>query len=136
MQITPLIAVHATAALLALGLGPFAIWARKGALQRPKLHRAFGYGWVTLMVVAATSAIFISDPVVPNIAGFSPIHILIPVVFFSLYKAFRHLALGNIKAHRYYMTSLYIGACVGAGVFTLLPNRVFGKLVWGSLGLA
>ena len=52
MQFTPLIAVHMTAALGAVALGPVALWARKGATQRPKLHRAFGYAWVTLMVLA------------------------------------------------------------------------------------
>lgn len=42
MQFTPLIAVHMTAALGAVALGPVALWARKGTTQRPKLHRAFG----------------------------------------------------------------------------------------------
>ena len=47
--------------------GPVALWARKGATQRPKLHRAFGYAWVTLMVVTAFSALFILDRSLPNI---------------------------------------------------------------------
>ena len=42
-QLTPLIAVHATAAILAMLTGPVAIWARKGQPLRPRLHRAFGY---------------------------------------------------------------------------------------------
>ena len=69
MQLTPLIAVHMTAALGAVALGPVALWARKGATQRPKLHLAFGYAWVTLMVLAAVSAIFIRDFGLPNLAG-------------------------------------------------------------------
>ncbi|MEO8856790.1 MAG: hypothetical protein ABI343_07330 [Burkholderiaceae bacterium] len=45
MTLTPLIAVHMSAAVGALVLGPIALWARKGARQRPRLHRAFGYGF-------------------------------------------------------------------------------------------
>jgi uncharacterized membrane protein len=34
------------------------------------------------------------------------------------------------------MLGLYLGACIGAGVFTLLPSRILGQLVWGQwLGL-
>ena len=34
------------------------------------------------------------------------------------------------------MQNLYWQACVGAGVFTLLPGRYLGQLVWGQwLGL-
>jgi uncharacterized membrane protein len=35
MQLTPVIAIHMTAALGALVTGPIALWARKGAAQRP-----------------------------------------------------------------------------------------------------
>jgi uncharacterized membrane protein len=61
MQLTPIIAIHMSAALGALVLGPVALWARKGRTQRPRLHRAFGYAWVTLMLATALSAIFIRD---------------------------------------------------------------------------
>ncbi|HYF41758.1 MAG TPA: DUF2306 domain-containing protein, partial [Ramlibacter sp.] len=50
MQLTPLIAIHLSAALGAIATGPVALWARKGRVQRPRLHRAFGYAWVTLML--------------------------------------------------------------------------------------
>ncbi|MEY4537538.1 MAG: hypothetical protein RL171_1689, partial [Pseudomonadota bacterium] len=59
-SLTPLIAVHMTAAISATIIGPFAMWARLGMTKRPKLHRAFGYAWVTMMLVTAISAIFIS----------------------------------------------------------------------------
>ncbi len=130
MQLTPLIAVHMTAALAAIALGPVALWARKGATQRPKLHRAFGYGWVTMMVVAAISAIFIRDYGLPNLAGYTPIHVFVPVTFYFLFRAFQSLAKGNIASHRAAMQKLYISACLVAGVFTLLPNRYLGNLVF------
>lgn len=136
MQLTPLIAVHMTAALGAVLTGPVALWARRGRTQRPKLHRAFGYAWVTLMVVTAVSAIFIRDYSLPNIAGYTPIHLLVPITLASLFGAFWHLARGNVAGHRWVMQKLYFGACVVAGAFTLLPQRYLGRLVWGSLGLA
>jgi uncharacterized membrane protein len=135
MQLTPLIAVHLSAALSAVALGPVALWARKGRHPHPRLHRAFGYAWVTMMVVAATSAIFIRDHGLPNIAGYTPIHLLVPVTLVTLFLAFRHLARGDIRRHRANMVGLYVGACVVAGGFTLLPSRYLGGLLWRGLGL-
>ena len=132
MQLTPLIAIHMTAALTAICLGPIALWARKGSMQRPKLHRAFGYAWVTMMTVAAISAIFIRDYRLINIAGFTPIHLFVPVTFYFLFRAFQALARGNIAGHRKAMQRQYMSACLVAGAFTLLPNRYLGNLVWNQ----
>jgi uncharacterized membrane protein len=136
MSLTPEVTIHMTAAIGALVTGPVALWARRGAGQHPPLHRAFGYAWVTLMVIAAVSAVFIHGSKLPNIAGFSPVHILVPVTLLGLFASFRHLAKGNISKHRQLMRLLYWGACVTAGMFTLLPNRFLGSLLWGQLGLA
>ena len=100
MSMSPLIAVHMTAAITATVIGPFAMWARFGMTKRPKLHRAFGYAWVTMMLATAISAIFINSGLGFNLYGFSPIHLLVPLTFFSLYGAFRYLAQGNIIGHR------------------------------------
>lgn len=136
MDLTPTIAVHMTAALGALATGPVALWARRAGQQRPVLHRAFGYAWVTFMLVTALSAVFIRDHALPNIGGYTPIHLLVPVTLASLAAAFHQLAKGNVRGHRLVMQNLYLGACIVAGAFTLLPNRMLGRLVWGSLGLA
>jgi uncharacterized membrane protein len=133
MQLTPIIAVHMTAALAALVTGPVALWARLGAVKRPRLHRAFGYAWVTLMVVTAVSAMFIRDFRLPNLAGFTPIHLLVPATLAGLFGAFRALFKGDIAGHKKLMQRLYMGACVTAGAFTLLPGRYLGNLVWHDL---
>jgi uncharacterized membrane protein len=136
MNLTPLIAVHLSAALGSVALGPVALWARKGAKQRPRLHRAFGYAWVTLMAATAVSAIFVRDFHLPNLGGYTPIHLLVPVTLLALIGAFYALAKGNIRGHRATMQCLYGGACLVAGAFTLLPGRFLGQLVWGQwLGL-
>lgn len=137
MQMTPVIAIHLSAALAAVVVGPVALWARRGhgsahvgAKQRVRLHRAAGYAWTTLMLIAAVSGLFIRDFQLPNIAGYTPIHLLIPITLGSLFVAFRALLQGDIRRHRRWMTSLYIGACLVAGAFTLLPGRYLGQLVW------
>jgi uncharacterized membrane protein len=48
MPLTPEVTIHMSAAMGALITGPVALWARRGAGQHPRLHRAFGYAWVTL----------------------------------------------------------------------------------------
>jgi uncharacterized membrane protein len=142
MQLTPVIAVHLSAALLAVVTGPVALWARRGSTpvsqgtQRPRVHRAFGYAWVTLMIVTAVSALFIRDFQLPNLNGFTPIHLLIPVTIASLVGAFVALARRDISKHKKLMQRLYISACLITGLFTLLPGRYLGQLVWGQwLGL-
>lgn len=132
MQMTPTIAVHMTAALGALVLGPIALWTRLGRTQHPRLHRALGYAWVTLIVMTAISAIFIRDFRLPNIAGYTPIHLIVPAVFVGLYLAFTRLARKDFAGHRRSMQITYISACIVAGSFTLLPGRYLGQLVWGQ----
>ncbi|UUZ64062.1 DUF2306 domain-containing protein [Polaromonas sp. P1-6] len=135
MELTPLIAVHMTAAIVATAIGPVALWARMGRTQRPRLHRAFGYAWLTLMVITAISAIFIRDFTLPNIAGYTPIHLLVPFTLFGLFGAIVYMLRGDITRHRKTMQQVYIGACIVAGVFTLLPGRYLGRLLWTQLGL-
>ena len=53
-----------------------------------------------------------------------------------LVVAFGFLLRGNINGHRKTMQRLYLGACLVAGGFTLLPSRYLGQLLWGEwLGL-
>jgi uncharacterized membrane protein len=132
MQLTPIIALHMSAALAAVATGPVVLWARKGRLQRPWLHRAFGYIWVTLMVITALSAVFIRDFRLPNIAGYTPIHLFIPLALLGLIRAFQALAKGQIALHQKLMTRTYINACLVAGAFTLLPSRFLGQMLWSN----
>lgn len=136
MQITPAIAIHMTAALAALVIGPLAVWARRTRTQRPRLHRAAGYAWVTLMVAVALSALFISGGKGPRLGGFGLIHLLIPVTLGLIALSFHFLVRGNVKAHRRIMQGTYIGSCLVAGAFTLLPNRLLGQWLWSQVGIA
>jgi uncharacterized membrane protein len=130
MQLTPLIAVHMSAAIGAIAIGPFALWARMGSMQRPWLHRAAGYAYVTFMLLAAFTSVFIRDLQLPNLHGFTWIHLLVPVTLTSLCVAFRALMRRDFVTHRITMQILYVSACVIAGGFTLLPSRYLGQLIW------
>ena len=130
MQLTPLIAVHMTSAIGAVILGPFALWARMGSTQRPWLHRAMGYAYVTFILLAAFTSLFIRDFQLPNLRGFTWIHLLVPVTLVSLWVAFRAIARKDFVTHRITMQILYVSACGIAGGFTLLPSRYLGHLIW------
>lgn len=132
MPMSPVIAIHTTFALSAVVLGPFALWTRMGRSVRPRWHRAAGYAWVTCMSGAALSAAFIQSERMPLWHGYGPIHLLILVVFLSLWRAFTDLAQGHTEGHRKTMQWLYICACVVTGLFTLLPQRSLGQRVWGE----
>lgn len=135
MQLTPVIAIHLAAALAATAIGPLALWARKGRIQRPRLHRATGYAWVTLMVATAVSALFISGGGGPRWGSFGLIHLLIPLTLGMLVVSFVFLARRNVAGHRKTMQFIYLGACVVAGGFTLLPDRFLGHSLWTALGV-
>ena len=130
MQLTPLITVHMTAAIGAIVIGPFALWARMGSMQRAWLHRAAGYAYVTFMLLAAFTSVFIRDFQLPNLHGFTWIHLLVPVTLTSLWVAFRALIRRDFVTHRITMQTLYVSACLIAGGFTLLPSRYLGQLIW------
>ena len=132
--LSPVIAIHLSSALAGLALGPVVLWARKGAIQRPRLHRAFGYAFVTAMVSAAISAMFIRDFRSPNIWGYTLIHLFVVVTAYSLFDSFYNLAKGNIAKHRKSMQGLYYGGCVTAGVVALLPGRFM--VIHQAMGLA
>ena len=111
MSLTPLIALHLSVALAAVVIGPFAFWARLGRTVRPRWHRALGYAWFSCMAVTVLSALFIRSHDLPNIAA---------------------VMRGDIALHRRTMQRVYIGACLVAGAFTLLPSRYLGQLIWGQ----
>lgn len=125
---TPTVAIHLTAIVAATVIGPVALWARKGS----RGHRAAGYAWVTLMLVAATSSLFIRHPG-SGWHGYSWIHLLSLGVFFLLGRSIWSVAHGRIREHRRTMQGTYIGASLVAGAFALSPHRMLGTLVWGQM---
>ena len=124
---TPVVAAHAGAALLALGLGAFVFLRRKGT----PAHRWMGRGWAALMLVVAVSSFWITG----KDGHYSWIHGLSAFVSAGIPFAVVLAATGRVSAHRRLMTGMYVGGLVIAGLFTLLPTRLLGRMLWTGLGL-
>jgi uncharacterized membrane protein len=128
----PVVFAHLMLALGALVLGVFILLRRKGDGG----HRALGWAWVLLMGGAALSSVFIGDERLPSLAGITPIHLLTLYVLWLLPHGVIAARRGQVQAHRRSMRGLYIGGCVVAGLFTLLPGRFLGDTLWRhTLGL-
>jgi uncharacterized membrane protein len=132
LQQHPLVFFHLVTAFGALVLGLFIMARRKGTGS----HRALGWAWVALMGSTAIASGFIRDYQLPNLAGFTPIHAFTVLAAINLPRGIWYIRRGNVVGHQQTMRGLYIGACVLAGLFTLLPSRFLGRLLWQQgLGL-
>src|SRR6266700_2897067 len=118
--------LHAFAAMTAFALGVVQLSAPKGTLP----HRTIGWVWVTLMLTVSVSSFWIHDLKMWGI--WSPIHLLsiftLVTLPLAVWAARRHA----VDRHRRAMTSIFVGALVIAGVFTLVPGRVMHAVVFGS----
>lgn len=128
LQRHPLIFFHLVTAVSALVLGAFMLLRRKGTAN----HRLWGWIWVALMASTALATVFIRDYRLPNLVGYTPIHLLTVTVAVLLPLGLARARRGNVRGHRRTMVGLYVGACVVAGLFTLLPGRFLGSLLWGT----
>jgi uncharacterized membrane protein len=119
----PAIHVHLAATLAALALGMAMLVRRKGTVW----HKRLGWLWVLLMLTAAVSSFWIT-----GVSGsFSPIHALSLLVLILVPAAVIAIRRGKVATHRKAMISLFIGALIIPGLFTLLPARLLGGLVFG-----
>ena len=124
-DLAPAVLVHLFLAGGALVVGPVALWLRKGS----RGHRGIGYAWVTLMAGAALSSAFIRDFKLPNLLGYTPIHLLTIATFAGIAIGIRHIVARNVMRHRRAMQLTYAAALL-AGAFALLPSRYLGNLLW------
>lgn len=121
-----LIASHALAALVALGLGAAQFAAPKGTLP----HRTLGYIWCALMAWVAGTSFFIFD--IRMWGPFSPIHLLSALALVGLVSGVREARRKERRAHRNTMLVLFVGAQLIAGVFAFLPGRAMHEVLFGA----
>jgi uncharacterized membrane protein len=126
LNATPVIQVHAFLALTALALGASQLALRKGTPR----HRVVGYVWAALMMAITVSSFFINT--IRVIGPFSPIHILSIVTLIAVPRSILAARRGDIAAHQRGMKLVFWLALIGAGLFTLLPHRIMGQVVFGS----
>ena len=123
---TPVILVHTFAAFTAIALGAGMFLARKGTVS----HRIAGRGWVALMLVTAISSFWIKAS-----GSFSWIHLLSVGVPLLLAPGVYFAITGRLLRHQRMMVGIYALGLGVAGLFTLIPNRLLGRMLWSSLGL-
>ena len=126
LDAAPAMPVHAFAAMTAFMLGIVQLAAPKGTLP----HRTLGWIWVCLMLAVAISSFWIHA--IRLVGPWSPIHLLsifvLITVPLAVWKAHRH----QVAGHRRIMISIFSGALVIAGLFTLLPGRIMHAVVFGQ----
>ncbi len=126
LEAAPAIPLHAFAAMTAFALGVVQLAAPKGTLP----HRALGWIWVSVMVLVALSSFWIHQ--IRLLGPWSPIHLLsiftLVMLPLGVWMAHRH----QVVHHRRIMLSLFAGALVIAGLFTLVPGRIMHAVVFGN----
>jgi uncharacterized membrane protein len=125
LEAPPPIALHAIAAMAAFALGIVQFAAPKGTIP----HRTIGWIFVGLMLAVALSSLQIHQ--IRLWGPWSPIHLLSIFTLITLplavWAAHRH----RVAEHRRAMISLFLGALVIAGAFTLVPGRIMHQVVFG-----
>jgi len=125
LNASPVIQVHAFAAIAALVLGIVQLAAPKGTLP----HRTLGWTWVALMATVAVSSFWINE--IRLVGPWSPIHLLsilsLVMVPLGVWYARRH----RVRGHRITMISIFAGALVIAGLFTFVPGRIMHAVAFG-----
>ncbi len=126
LDASPVIQVHAFAAMTAFGLGVVQLAARKGTWP----HRTIGWIWVLLLATIAISSFWIHQ--IRLIGPFSPIHLLsiftLVMLPFAVLAAHRH----NVPRHRRAMLGIFFGGLVIAGLFTFVPGRIMHAVLLGQ----
>lgn len=120
------IQIHATAAILAMALGALILFRRKGT----PAHKLMGRLWAALMLIVATSAIFINE--IRLIGPFSPIHVFVLVTYAGIGFGIWEIRHGRVQSHQATMKSTYLGALLLTGAFTLLPGRRMHDVLFGA----
>jgi uncharacterized membrane protein len=125
LNASPLIQVHAFAAMAAFVLGLIQFAAPKGTLP----HRTIGWIWVVLMTIVAGSSFWIHE--LRIFGPFSPIHLLsiftLAMLPLAVLAAHRH----QVPRHRRTMISIFVGGLLIAGAFTFVPGRIMHAVVAG-----
>lgn len=122
---SPVIQLHAFAAMAAFALGIVQLSAPKGTLP----HRTIGWVWVLLILAVSISAFWIHQ--IRLWGPWSPIHLLaiftLVMVPIAVLQARRH----RVAHHRFAMISIFFGGLVIAGLFTFVPGRIMHAVAFG-----
>jgi uncharacterized membrane protein len=125
LDAAPAIPFHAFAAMAAFVLGLVQFAAPKGTLP----HRTMGWIWVGLMAIVAVSSFWIHQ--IRLFRPWSPIHLLSIFTPIMLVVGVMAARGHNVRRHKITMISIFAGALVVAGLFTLAPGRIMHTVIFG-----
>ena len=114
---------HVVTVIPCVPLGLYLLIARKGTV----MHKSLGKLWVALMVITATSTLFIREGM-----ELSWIHIFVPITYRASWIIVTSARKGDIKRHKSEIVSLFLGALMIPGlVAILLPGRLMNVMLFG-----
>jgi uncharacterized membrane protein len=126
LQASPVIQIHAFAAMAAFVLGIVQFASPKGTIP----HRVLGWTWAAIMAVVAVTAFFIHE--IRLWGPWSPVHLLAIFTLVMLPLAVLHARRHRVERHRWAMVGIFTGGLVIAGLFTFLPGRIMYHVAFGS----
>jgi uncharacterized membrane protein len=89
-----------------------------------------GWIWVALMLVISASSFLIHG--IRLWGPWSPIHLISVFTPIMLVVAVVAARTHRVRTHQITMISIYAGALILAGLFTLLPGRLMHEVLFGS----
>lgn len=114
---------HVTTVIPCVPLGLYLLIAPKGTPR----HKQLGKLWVAMMVITATSTLFIHDGM-----RLSWIHIFVPITYRAAWLIISKARKGDIAGHRKEIVGLYLGALMIPGVVAfVLPGRLMNVMLFG-----
>ena len=115
--------IHVASVLPTIPLGGYLLLARKGTPR----HKLLGKVWLVLMLITATSAIFIQTT-----GGISWIHLFVPLTFHAAWKAMSTARKGDIAGHKKSLVVTYLTALMLPGIAAfLIPGRLMNVMLLG-----
>jgi uncharacterized membrane protein len=112
--------------MAAFVLGAVQLAAPKGTLP----HRTLGWVWVVLLLVISVSSFWIHS--IRLWGPWSPIHLLSVFTPIALVIGVVAARGHHVRTHKITMLSIYAGALLLAGLFTLVPGRIMHSVLFGS----
>ena len=117
------IMIHVVAVLPTIPLGGWLLLAKKGTA----LHKQLGKVWLVLMLITATSAIFIQSN-----GTFSLLHLFVPMTFHAAWKVVATARRGDIMAHKRHLVFTYLTALMLPGIAAfMIPGRLMNVMLLG-----
>ena len=116
---TPVITLHAVAALTTVLLWPVQILRRR----RDRAHRVIGTVWVSAIVVTSVSSFWIAPD------GFSWLHGLAIWTLVCMVAAIIGIRRKSVEVHRGFMIGSYLGTLAAFAFAALVPVRLIPQLL-------